>query len=215
MLRLQLISETRLCIFILFPAAKSAKLLMSLSSPFWSDKKKALPACECKEFDPLIKFPIEEGDFLGKEGETLLLYGSGKEKRVLLLGLGPKQPCLPDTLRRAYAAALKVARCKKMQSINFLLPVTELIGRDMLCCAVIEGVLMTEYTFDQLKGDAARAEGKAPFSSLCFCGFDKKDEALLKKTHTVIRSVNFVRDLVNGNADDVHADALKEHAKGF
>lgn len=184
--------------------------------PFWSDKKKPVPACDSKEFTQLIKFPIEEGDFLGKEGETLLLYqATGKEKRVLLLGLGAKKPCLPDTLRKAYSSALKSARSKKLESINFLLPETDLIGRDMLCCAVVEGVLLTEYTFDQLKGDATKAEIRAPFSNICFCGFNKKDEALLKKTHTVIRSVNFVRDLVNGNADDVNVDTLKEHAKDF
>lgn len=197
-------------------SSKERKAADVIVLPFWSDKKKPLPACDSKEFDQLIKFPIEEGDFLGKEGETLLLYqGAGKEKRVLLLGLGSKKPCLPDTLRKAYASALKAARSKKMESVNFLLPETDLMGRDMLCCAVVEGVLMAEYTFDHLKGDAAKAEMRAPFSNICFCGLTKKEEALLKKTHTVIRSVNFVRDLVNGNADDVNVDTLKEHAKDF
>src|SRR5581483_11323077 len=196
--------------------SKERKAADIIVLPFWSDKKKSIPACDCKEFDPLIKFPIEEGDFIGKEGETLLLYQKeGKEKRVLLLWLGAKKPCLPDTLRRAYASALKVVRSKKMESVNFLLPETNLIARDIVCCAVIEGVLMTEYTFDQLKGDAAKAEKQTAFSHLCFCGLTSKEEALLKKTQTVIRSVNFVRDLVNGNADDVHVDALKEHARAF
>lgn len=197
-------------------SSKERKAADLIVLPFWSDKKNPVPACECKEFDSLIKFPIDEGDFLGKEGETLLLYQKeGKEKRVLLLGLGAKKPCLPDTLRRAYASALKAARCKKMQSINFLLPATDLIDRGILCSAAIEGVLMTEYTYDQLKGEEAKAEKHAGFTHLCFCGLNKKEEELLKKTHTVIRSVNFVRDLVNGNADDVHVDAFKEHARAF
>lgn len=182
--------------------------------PVWGDKKKPLLAAATKEFDSLVKFPLEEGDFLGKEGETLLLYqGSGKEKRVLLLGLGPKQPCLPDTLRRAYASAAKAARCKRMESGNFLLPETNLIGKDMLARAVFEGVLMASYTFDSLKGDSAKEENSSFLSKICFCGLDKEDAALLKKTGTVIQSVNFVRDLVNGNADDVHVDRFKELAR--
>ena len=46
-------------------SSKERKAADVIVLPFWSDKKKALPACECKEFDALIKFPIEEGDFLG------------------------------------------------------------------------------------------------------------------------------------------------------
>ncbi len=184
--------------------------------PVWHDKKKPLIAGDGKEFDTIAKFPMGEGDFQGKEGETLLLYrNGGKEKRVLLLGLGPKKPCLPDTLRRSYAAAVKAIHAKKMQSANILLPETDLIGRDMLCCAVFEGVMMTSYRFDQLKGESSKEENHSHLGKICFCGLDKTDAALLKKTETVIHSVNFVRDLVNGNSDDVNIDELKKIAKDF
>jgi leucyl aminopeptidase len=182
--------------------------------PVWSHKKKGELAVQAKEFDSLVKFPLAEGDFLGSEGETLLLYqGAGKEKRVLLLGLGGKNACLPDTLRKAYAMATKAIRAKRMQSANFLLPETELIGRDMLSRAVFEGVLMASYTFDALKGDSAKEENHPHLTKVCFCGLNKEDAALLKKTTTVVQCVNFVRDLVNGNADEVHVDRLKELAK--
>ncbi len=196
------------------PSAKDRKGADVVVVPVWGDKKKPYLACETKEFDALIKFPLQEGDFIGKEGETLLLYrGAGKEKRVLLLGLGSKKPCLPDTVRRAYASSVKALRAKKLKSANFFLPETDLMGRDMLGCAVFEGVLMASYTFDQLKGDTAKEENHCSLEKACFCGLDKKDAALLKKTATVIQSVNFVRDLVNGNADDIQVDRLKELAK--
>jgi leucyl aminopeptidase len=184
--------------------------------PVWHDKKKPLIASDTKEFNALVKFPLEEGDFRGKEGETLLLYREGgKEKRVLLLGLGPKSPCLPDTLRRAYASAVKAICAKKMQSANFLLPHSELIGRDMLCRAIFEGVMMAGYTFDQLKSSTSQEENHCPLNKACFCDLNKADAVLLKKTQTVIQAVNFVRDLVNGNSDDIHIDALKKLAKDF
>lgn len=184
--------------------------------PVWNDKKKPIFACSVKEFDSLAKFPFEEGDFQGKEGETLLLYrDTGKEKRVLLLGLGSKKPCLPDTLRKSYASAIKAALAKKMQSANFFLPENELMGRDMLCKAVFEGILMTSYTFDRYKGLSYKEEKTPSLEKVVFCGLDKTDAALLKKTETVIESVNFVRDLVNGNADDINVEALKKFAMDF
>lgn len=184
--------------------------------PVWADKKKPELACADKEFLPLVKFPLHSGDFRGKEGETLLLYrDSGKEPRVLLLGLGGKHACLPDGIRRAYASAVKAIRAKKLKNVNFLLPETDLIGRDILCRAVEEGVMLAHYTFDQLKGDSLKEENHSAFEKICFCGLDKAEKEQLNKTERVVDTVNFVRDLVNGNADDINVDTLKNLAKGF
>src|SRR6267154_6269158 len=183
--------------------------------PVWQNKTKPEIACAVKEFESIIKFPFASGDFHGKEGECLLLYWpQGKEKRVLLLGLGTEKDCLPDTLRRAYASAVKAMRIKKMKNANLLFPETELIGREILCQAVVEGVLLTSYSFDQWKGESSKEENAA-LEKICFCNLDKADPVLLKKTETIVQSVNFVRDLVNGNADDVNVDAFKKIAKDF
>jgi leucyl aminopeptidase len=185
--------------------------------PIWQDKKKpVIAACDVKEFESIVKIPLDSGDFHGKEGECLLLYRSqGKEKRILLLGLGAQKNCLPDTLRRAYASSVKAIRAKKMKHANFLFPETDLIGRDILCKAVIEGVLLSSYSFDQLKGKSSKEENHSSLEKVCFCGLDKAGQVLLKKTETVVHSVNFVRDLVNGNADDVNVDLFKKIAKDF
>jgi leucyl aminopeptidase len=184
--------------------------------PVWQDKKKPEIACAGKEFASVVKFPLSAGDFHGKEGESLLLYQpQGKERRVLLLGLGPQKTCLPDTLRRSYASAVKVIRAKRLKSVNFLCPETDLMGWDILCRSVMEGVLLASYSFDQLKGELDKEENHSSLEKVCFCGFDKEDHALLKKTETIVQSVNFVRDLVNGNADDVHVDTFKKCAKDF
>jgi leucyl aminopeptidase len=197
-------------------STKERKIADVIVVPVWQDGKLAKMACEGKEFDSLSKFPLHQGDFRGKEGETLLLYrAKGKEKRVMLLGLGHKKPCLPETLRRAYSSALRSARAKRLESASFLLPVTELMGRGMICKAVIEGVLMTNYAFDQLKGEAHREEHNTLIKNLCFCGFSKEEDALLKKTHVVVDAVNFVRDLVNTNADDKRVDVFKKIARQF
>lgn len=184
--------------------------------PVWQDKKKPELACSSEEFEPSVKFPLDSGDFHGKEDESLLIYQSqGKEKRILLIGLGNKKACLPDVLRCAYASALKAIRAKKLKSVNIFFPKTDLIRWETTCQAVIEGVLLATYSFDRLKGDSYKEENDFSFKKLCFCGLEKADQAILKKTQTIIQSVNFVRDLVNGNADDVHVDIFKKFSRDF
>ncbi len=184
--------------------------------PFWEDAKGPLIACDGKEFVSDAKFPLEEGDFKGKEGETLLLYrGKGAEKRILLLGLGAKKDCEIDTLRRSYASALKAIHAKKIYSANVLLPLLDSLEEHSCCVAVLEGILMASYSFEALKAESLQADGSTKLNKVCLCGSPRATPALIKKTHTVVKALNFVRNLVNGNADAVNIDALKKIAQGF
>lgn len=176
--------------------------------PVWNHKKKPTIACEAKEFVSLAQFPFKSGDFSGKEGETLLLYSHrGKEKRVLLLGLGEKNTSTPSGIRKAYGSAVKVIRAKKMKRGNFLIPETDLMSRQAICTAATEGVLLANYAFDYKK------EPSSCLNKICFCGLNRKEHEELKWTERLVSSVNFVRDLVNANADDIHVDTLKKIAK--
>lgn len=184
--------------------------------PFWQSKKKPIAACEEKEFSKWFSQPIQAGDFRGKEGETLLLYRPvGKEKRILLLGLGHRKPCLPDNLRKAYASGVKALRAKKLKKANVLLPRNELLGEDVIAKACFEGVLMANYAFDMLKGESAIEENHNQLLDICFIGENQASTALLKKTEIILSSVDLVRDLVNGNADDVHSETLAAFARGL
>ncbi|MBI3236290.1 MAG: aminopeptidase [Chlamydiales bacterium] len=184
--------------------------------PFWQDKKKALPACPSQEFSQWVKLPVQAKDFQGKEGETLLLYkSSGKEKRILLLGLGKKTACLPDTLRKAYAAAVKAIRSKRLKTVHFFLPETPLIDEEIGTRAVFEGVLLADYAFVMLKSESLEEDLKHQIRSASFIGGGKHLAKELKKVGSIIDSVNLVRDLVNGNADEVTSDTLSLFAKGL
>jgi leucyl aminopeptidase len=181
--------------------------------PVWEGKKKGEIACEESEFGDLIRFPLESGDFHGKEGETLLLYPSkGKEKRALLLGLGKQEECTSEVLRRAYGSAVKSLHSKNLKTANILLPSipsTKEIGHK----AVFEGVLLADYSFDQLKAESLKEKAQKGLSKVCFCGILTKEKDLIKRTETIISAVNLVRDLVNRNADDKHAGTLAKIAK--
>lgn len=184
--------------------------------PFWSEKQKAVPACDAKEFAKWFNQPLKAGDFRGKEGETLLLYRpSGKEKRILLLGLGNHGTCLPDTLRRAYASSVKAIKAKKFKTVNFLLPQTKLIAEEIGSRSVFEGVMLSHYAFIMLKGDSLVEDNHAEIVKATFIGGGKEAAKELKKAEAIIDSVNFARDLVNGNADEVTSESLSAFARGL
>ncbi len=169
--------------------------------PFWQGKKAEM-ACPAKEFGALIKAPLDSGDFLGKEGETLLLYpGKGKEERVVLLGLGKKDDSTPEKLRRAYSAAVKLGLKKKCTTLSVFSP-------DGDIKPIAEGVYLSNYAFNELRTE------KAPvFTKISFMGLSKEDLAVCKKIENIAFCVNFARDLVNGNADDITPQALSHVAK--
>ena len=189
---------------------KQRKNLDVIVLPVWQEKKGGALASEAKEFSALVSLPLDSGDFRGKEGEILLLYPSkGPEKKVLLLGLGSREKCTEESLRRAYASATKALH-KKNKSMNVLLPECEHLDSDSICKAICEGVLLSHYTFDILKGEAAKEEAhtRPILDKICMIGGGKKCLEICDKAATIISSVNFARDLVNGNADDVTPERL-------
>lgn len=182
--------------------------------PVWEGKKKGEIACEEKEFRDFAQFPLECGDFLGKEGETLFLYTPrGKEKRAILLGLGAQKKCTSETLRRSYASAVKTLGNKKLKSVNVFLPSPLDISLDLVLRAVFEGMMLANYSFDALKGESLKEQNHLDLEKICFCGVLPKEKNILKKTQILISAVNFARDLVNRNADDKHVGTLTKIAK--
>jgi len=182
--------------------------------PFWQEKKKAVAACDAKEFAKAYAELLKAGDFHGKEGETVILYPSkGKEKRIILLGIGDKKAGSIDTFRRAYSQSVKAALRKKMRSVNFILPSVDWVESPVLAKAISEGILLTNYAFDQLKEKVLKEDPHPLLVKGCLIGCSKKDHEIVKKTAQIVSVVNFVRDLVNGNADDVTAIALSQAAK--
>ena len=82
-----------------------------------------------------------------------------------------------------------------------------------LSYAICEGILLTNYRFDQLKEESLKEDPPAVLAKLAFVGVDQKELALCKKAGEIVSAVNFVRDLVNGNADNIDSMALAKCAK--
>jgi leucyl aminopeptidase len=192
-------------------AAKSLKSRHTtdlLILPFWQENESAKPAAAMKEFSSLYSLPIKTKDFGGKEGCALLLYRKQhKEKRILLLGLGKKTEATHETMRRAYAAATKVCRQKKVKSVAVLTPEGDFAQ------PILEGILLANYTFNHLKSDSLKDDPPVSLQKICLVGLDEKQVPKTRRTAKLIDAVNFARDLTNGNADDVTPEMLAKTAE--
>jgi leucyl aminopeptidase len=104
---------------------------------------------------------LSNGDFLGKEGETALIYAPEglAAPRLLLVGLGERTSFTLDTLRRASAIAAKRARALKLDDAAFTLPVSEgSAARVAAAEAAAEGAVLGLYRFDRYKTSAESRE---------------------------------------------------------
>jgi len=182
--------------------------------PFW-EQNKPLPAIDLGALKTSLSLPLSVGDFQGKKGEVLIVYANTKhEKRVALLGLGKKSEVTTETFRQSYAAVAKACPGKKVKTLNVPLPSSPLDHAEVVRGAV-EGLLLANYTFDQLKQDTVKSNPTVLLTQATLIANDKVTSRIAKKYATIAQGVYLARDLVNGNADDVTPQYLARVARGL
>jgi leucyl aminopeptidase len=162
---------------------------------------------------------IELGDFKGKEGTSVLLYGDGKTgaKRVLLVGLGEKKKATVDTVRKAASASAKKA--VTMKTINLSLALHSAFGGrfppSVMGRAMAEGVYLGSYRYDEFVTQSENGR----LDSLKVELIDS-DSARLRKLSrgvgegTVIgRAHSYARTMANRPANVISPAALAEAAR--
>jgi len=197
----------------LAPSLESRAEADLLVLPFWEGGREAADLGSLtKNFTHFLK----TGDFKGKQGETALLYLEGeKELRTLLIGLGKEEKATPETLRRSMAAAVRFARTKKAKKVNFLLPYCKKMEREELIRGFFEGIFLTNYAFLKLKGNSLKENPVVLMENVGLIGLTKKDQPLLEKLEVIGKTMFWVRDFVNGNADDKTPAAVAEMIEGW
>lgn len=178
-----------------------------LAVPVWEGPSLA---CESRRFGSLVSSALKQGDFKGKNGETLLLYpAEGNVKRVLFIGLGKKEEASIEHIRRAAASIVKVA--KTAQSLHLYFFAAPGLSKEAVETGLWEGLLLAHYAFDRFKSDAKK-ENSPRIETVGFIGLDRASTALLDRLQVIAEGVHFARDLVNGNADDVTPRYLADTA---
>ncbi len=197
----------------LFPSLDKRESADLLVLPFWEGPSKA---GEGHFSTPAVEAVLKSGDFKGKNGETAIVYTQNeqkeKEPRVLLLGLGKRDKTNAESLRRAYANAVRAAQGKKAKSLNLLFPEHRGAQREEFLHGIADGVFLTNYAFTRLKHDTLNENPVVLLEKIGFVGFDKKDGEKIERLKTIASGVYFVRELVNGNADEITPRMLAETA---
>lgn len=182
---------------------KKADLLVI---PFWKGGEPALPIGPLQKS---VEWLIKQGDFAGKEGETLLLYRELEvEPRLLLIGLGEAKEASTDTFRRAYATVTSAARKGKWTALNLLLPQAEGFNRSTLITAIADGLLLSNYAFDEYKISTVKEEPTALVKQVCWIGATEDLLKVAKSRLALFKGVTLARDLINKNAEEVTSPYL-------
>jgi leucyl aminopeptidase len=104
---------------------------------------------------------LASGDFKGKRDETLLAYGTGKARRVLLVGMGKAAEVRGSAVRRAAAVAAKRARALGTGRLAFAVTVEARNGipAQELAQATVEGAAHGGWGFIDLKRPSDELRG--------------------------------------------------------
>lgn len=186
----------------------------ALVIPFWKEKKKTLPASSWNQSNPEVNALLKTEDFLGKEGEVAFVYAeSGKEPRIVLLGLGDKDKISVEKLRRAYASLIKACRAKKVKEINLVVPQIKELKEEKVVRGMAEGLLLANYSFDKMKHDCLKEQPTILLTTATILGISDRSLAIAKKCQKVTSGVYLARDLVNDNAKEVTPQLLSKMAQ--
>jgi leucyl aminopeptidase len=176
--------------------------------PFWENQQETVAGGHCKEaMAPLWS----SKDFSGKSEESALLYWKGeKEPRLLALGLGKAEDATPESLRRLFAQAVRTALAKKAKHLNVVFPTLDRLKKETLFASIYEGMLLANYAFNKLKSASLKDHPEVLLEKLGCVSVAK--EVIAERIETIVGGVCYVRDLVNGNADDVDPRMLANEA---
>lgn len=154
----------------------------------------------------LLSAVMQQGDFLGKHAEQLLLYPATglRVKRVLLVGLGKPEDLTPARLRDACAGAARHIRERGVArfSVPAVLWEQEKLPLPGQVRAIVEGGLLGLYRFDAYKTAGNGLKNISRMTIVCDSAADRSVvERAAGHAAVVAESVCLARDLVQQPAN--------------
>ena len=146
--------------------------------------------------------------FKADAGQTALLPQSGPV--AIAVGLG-KDELDAATVRNAAASVAKAASKLASLTTSLAMAGADALGADVATQAVIEGVLLASYRFDELKGEPEDAQALSSVTVVVPDGTDT--QAALDRAVAVAQGVALARDLVNKPGGSLNAEGLAAAAQ--
>jgi leucyl aminopeptidase len=160
---------------------------------------------------------LATGDFRGKQGDTLLLYGDdgAAARRILLIGLGPERDAGTETLRAAAGRAVSQARSRKARKLAIAIPAQRRLKTADQAQALTEGALLAGYRFDRYRSkrndDAVDLQATA---LVLDPGSDARGARSGARVGTILaESQNLARELSNEPPNELPPAALAQAAE--
>ncbi|HEY3221459.1 MAG TPA: leucyl aminopeptidase [Gemmatimonadales bacterium] len=168
------------------------------------------------KIEPNLERAIASGDYKGKKDETLLVYGSGKAERILLVGVGKPNEITRSAVRRAAAIAAK--RARGLGTKTFSLAVAKeargSLGAAELAQVAIEGAAQGGWQFTELKKQPEDPKPELESVELVIDASDKDEaEAGRRIGDAIAAGYLFTRDLQMQPGNVATPRYLAEQAK--
>lgn len=156
---------------------------------------------------------IAEAEFKGKEGSSAVArVGSNSPiRKVAVVGLGKAEGLKLDTLRRAAADAVRLARKEKTKSLGLSLPVWQ-EDAAATAQAITEGIELVLHQDSRFKSDAEEKTQKLEQIELLGLG---GQEAAITRARQICLGVILARELVSAPANIVTPITMAETAEAI
>ncbi len=172
-----------------------------------------------RALDGAISQVIADGECRGKDGELTLIHTLGKipASRVLVAGLGKADKFSLDKIRDLSAAAARLLRRVRCETISSITHGAGIAGLEPEACAqaIAEGTLLGLYQFRQHKKPP---EDETEVKELVLVEFDEaRLEALRRGVQlgvVLAEAANFARDLANEPSNVLTPTELAQRAQG-
>ncbi|MGQ9456067.1 MAG: leucyl aminopeptidase [Armatimonadota bacterium] len=171
-----------------------------------------------KALDGLISKTIKEEEFEARLGETLVLHTHGKipAKRVLIVGLGPKEEFDITKIMRAAGAAGRGCTKLRARQVSSILHGAGAGGLSTQECAkgTVLGTILGTYEFNRLKTEDVKQNTIQTFRITELSSEKLVDiQSGIDYGELLGESICFARDLVNEPSNVVTPSYLAEVAK--
>jgi leucyl aminopeptidase len=158
----------------------------------------------------------ENGDFTGKEGESVVLYvhRARHPQRYVVVGIGERKKLSVERYRRSGAVAAKCARSLKAKSLTMFVP---LVATEFpsVVSALAEGAFLALYKFD--KYISKKPDNAPRIQTITVCAENsarvKQGVQAVQWTQTICEATYLARDLANAPGNEIYPETLADAAR--
>jgi leucyl aminopeptidase len=164
---------------------------------------------------PQVGELLSSGEARSSFKSLALTHAEGK--RWLVVGLGAQDEFSAERARVAASVASKRALEAATRTLCWVLPTgaSEPAGARAIAAALVEGTILSEYSFDTHKSVPAGEDGPPKQLECLIVSGPDAIETAVTDAALVGEAVNRARDLQNRPANDLTPTALGEYAKGL